>query len=289
LIKKISVNDSADLQKRLIIDTVLNKKDTVAIAEKENIVDSAKILKPLKINVDSIKLKPGPPGVPIEKDSIIIKKDSSIKIDTTAKILSREDSVKLKNENDSTLRYFIAFHHVRIFNDSLQSVCDSLFFSAKDSVFRLYKDPVIWNGHSQVTGDTIFLFTKNKQPSRFYAFYNSMVINRTYEGFYNQVTGKTTNGYFIDGKIDYARVRGSQAESIWYMQNDDSAYVGMNRAAGDVLDLYFRNQELKKVLYINDIKGNLYPMRQIPADQKELKGFQWLDSRRPKNKLELFE
>ena len=289
LIKKISVNDSADLQKRLIIDTVLNKKDTVAIAEKENIVDSAKILKPLKINVDSIKLKPGPPGVPIEKDSIIIKKDSSIKVDTTAKILSREDSVKLKNENDSTLRYFIAFHHVRIFNDSLQSVCDSLFFSAKDSVFRLYKDPVIWNGHSQVTGDTIFLFTKNKQPSRFYAFYNSMVINRTYEGFYNQVTGKTTNGYFIDGKIDYARVRGSQAESIWYMQNDDSAYVGMNRAAGDVLDLYFRNQELKKVLYINDIKGNLYPMRQIPADQKELKGFQWLDSRRPKNKLELFE
>ena len=50
-----------------------------------------------------------------------------------------------------------------------------------------------------------------------------------------------------------------------------------------------KKQELKKVLYINDIKGNLYPMKQIPADQKELKGFQWLDSRRPKNKLELFE
>ncbi|MEO6870244.1 MAG: hypothetical protein ABI168_11400, partial [Ginsengibacter sp.] len=289
LIKKISVNDSADLNKRLTTDTILNKKDTISIVEKKSKIDSAKIVKPLNIKVDSIKIRPGPPRLHVEKDSILIRKDSTIKVDTSAKNSMRRDSLKLKPANDSILRYFIAFHHVRIFNDSLQSVCDSLFFSAKDSVFRLYKDPVIWNGHNQVTGDTIFLFTKNKQPSRFYAFYNSMVINRTYEGFYNQVTGKTTNGYFIDGKIDYARVRGSQAESIWYMQNDDSAYVGMNRAAGDVLDLYFRNQELKKVLYINDIKGNLYPMRQIPADQKELKGFQWLDSRRPKNKLELFE
>jgi hypothetical protein len=43
------------------------------------------------------------------------------------------------------------------------------------------------------------------------------------------------------------------------------------------------------VLFVNEIKGNMYPMNQIPPDQKELKDFKWLDSRRPKNKLELFE
>ncbi|MFS8082437.1 MAG: OstA-like protein [Ginsengibacter sp.] len=326
LINKIAVNDSADLRKRITIDYLLKKSDTLHMVEEKSIIDTLRKFKPLNIKEDSIKIKSRPPGLLIGKDTLtrkdstikkdtsmkiskrqdslniksthpdllieketVSRKDSTIKKDTIVKISSRQDSLKLKLSNDSSIRYFIAFHHVRVFNDSMQSVCDSLFLSTKDSVFRLYKDPVVWSGHSQVTGDTIFLFTKDKQPSRFYAFDNSMVINRTYEGFYNQVTGKTTNGYFIDGKIDYARVRGSQAESIWYMQNDDSAYVGMNRAAGDVLDLYFRKQELKKVLYINDIKGNLYPMKQIPADQKELKGFQWLDSRRPKNKLELFE
>lgn len=282
LISKFAVNDSAELIERKTIDSVLYLPDTSRILEEKNFQDSNKIFKQLNNKVASIVETSTPPG-------LLIEKDTTIKKDTLPNVSNHQDSVKLKPANDSTLRYFIAFHHVRIYNDSLQSVCDSLFLSTKDSVFRLYNDPVVWNGHSQVTGDTIFLFTKNKQPSRFYAFDNSMVINRTYEGFYNQVTGKTSNGYFIDGKIDYARVKGSQAESIWYMQNADSSYVGMNRAAGDVLDLYFKKQELRKVLYINDVKGNLYPMKQIPADQKELKGFQWLDSRRPKNKLELFE
>ncbi|MEP7079747.1 MAG: OstA-like protein [Ginsengibacter sp.] len=287
LISKISVNDSADLKKRTSIDSELNKSDTIPIIEIKNIADSVKYFKQIHSNEDSSKIKSGRSDLLIEK--VLIRKDSSIQKDTSTKISNQQDSLKKISATDSTLRYFIAFHHVRIFNDSMQSVCDSLFLFTKDSVFRLYKDPIVWNGQSQVTGDTIFLFTKNKKPARFFAFDNSMVVNRTHEGFYNQVSGKTTNGYFIDGEIDYARVKGSQAESIWYMQNEDSSYVGMNRAAGDVLDLYFKKQQLKKVLYINDVKGNLYPMKQIPADQIELKGFQWLESKRPKNKLELFE
>jgi lipopolysaccharide export system protein LptA len=190
---------------------------------------------------------------------------------------------------DSAVRHFLAFHHVRIFSDSLQSVCDSLFFSAKDSVFRLYYDPVIWSGRSQITGDTIFLYTKNKKAERLYVFERGMIINKTREGFYNQIAGKTINGYFVDGAIDYMRVRGSQSESIYYAQDQDSAYVGMNRATGDVIDLYFKNDDLKKVLFVNDIKGRMYPMKQIPEDQKYLKNFIWLQDKRPKTRLELFE
>lgn len=198
----------------------------------------------------------------------------------------KKDSVK---GSDSTVRYFLAFHHVRLFNDSLQSISDSLFFSTKDSVIRLYHDPVIWSGHTQITGDTIYLFTKNKEPERLYVFENGLIVNRTKEGFYNQIAGKTINGYFIGGKINYLRVRGSQAESIYYMQDEDSAYIGMNRATGDVIDLYFEKEDIRKVLFVNEVKGNMYPMKQIPEDQKQLKNFKWLDEKRPKNKLELFE
>ncbi len=116
-----------------------------------------------------------------------------------------------------------------------------------------------------------------------------MIINKTTQGFYNQIAGKTINGYFVNGAIDYMRVRGSQSESIYYAQDEDSAYVGMNRATGDVIDLYFKNDDLKKVLFVNDIKGKMYPMKQIPEDQKFLKNFIWLDNKRPKTKLELFE
>ncbi len=204
----------------------------------------------------------------------------------TSNFRSKTDTV---NKSDTAIRYFLAFHHVKIFNDSLQSICDSMFISSKDSTFRLYYSPVVWSGNTQILGDTIFLYTKNKQPSRMYVFEQGLVVNKTKEGFFNQMSGKTINAYFIDGKIDYVRVKGTQSESIYYMQTEDSAYLGMNRARGDVIDIYFKNDELSKVVYVNQIDGTMYPMGKIPEEQKQLKTFQWLDNKRPKNKAELFE
>jgi hypothetical protein len=230
-----------------------------------------------------------------QKDSNLI--NDSLQTDSTNAIKSLPDSLRSgekligdsSNKADTSIRYFLAFHHVKIYNDSLQSVCDSLFISSQDSVFRLYYNPVVWSGATQITGDTIFLYTKNKQPERLYVFENGLIVNQTKEGFFNQMAGKTINGYFIDGKIDYMRVKGTQAESIYYLQDDDSAYIGMNRATGDVIDLYFKEDDLIKVLFINSVDGKMYPMGQIPEDQKQLKNFNWLDAERPKNRAELFE
>jgi Organic solvent tolerance protein OstA len=238
--------------------------------------------------------------IPIKED-IIKKSDStltpltsdSLKRDTTKIIVSKDSTRKTRviplNKKDSSIRYFLAFHHVRIFNDSLQSVCDSLFYSAEDSTFRLFQDPVVWSGDSQVTGDTMYLFTKNKKVERMYVFENGMIINKSSHNFFNQISGRTINGYFKNGKINYVRVRGQKAESIYYAQDKDSAYIGMNRATGDVIDMYFINNQLDKVKFVNDVHGIMHPMNQIPGDQKFLKNFKWLDKRRPKNKLELFE
>jgi lipopolysaccharide export system protein LptA len=210
------------------------------------------------------------------------------------KMITQRDTLKTTlvvkaNDADSSIRYFLGFHNVRIFNDSLQAVSDSLHYSTLDSTFKLFGEPVVWNDKSQVTGDTLYVYTQNQKPRRLYVFNNGMIINKTKEGLYNQIAGRTLNGYFIDGSIDYVRVKGSPAESIFYPQGDDSAYIGMNRSSGDVIDVYFVKKELNKVKFINNVDGVLYPMKDIPADKKELKGFKWLDNRRPKNKLELFE
>ncbi len=208
---------------------------------------------------------------------------------STATIANKvPDSAIVKNKTD-TIRYFIAFHHVRIFNDSLQSVCDSMYYSSSDSMFRLYRDPLVFANKSQVSGDTIHLYTKNKKADRIYAFYNGIIINKLNEEMYNQIAGRTLDGYFKDGNIDYMRAKGQPAESIFYPQDDDSAFTGMNRSSGEAIDVYFRDKEVHRVKFINDVNGTFYPINQIPADQKNLQGFKWLDARRPKNKLELFE
>ncbi len=206
--------------------------------------------------------------------------------------VTEEDTVQHMtaiSPSDTAIRYFQAFHHVRIFNDSLQAVSDSLYYSSFDSTFKLFGSPITWSSKSQITGDTMHLYTQNKKPKRLYVFYNSFVINQANEKMYNQVAGRTLNAYFKDGNIDYARVKGTPAESIYYPQDDDSAYVGMNRSSGDLIDIYFVKKELNKVKFVNNVDGVMYPLNQIPEEKKQLPNYQWLDNRRPKNKLELFE
>ena len=219
------------------------------------------------------------------------KKDTLVKsvVVTATDTLKQPTAVDISKVPKDSIRYFLGFHHVRIYNDSMQAVSDSMYYSTEDSTFKLFGKPVFWNDSTQVKGDTMHLYTENQKAKRLYVFFNSIVINRTKEGFYHQMGGRTINGYFKDGAIDYIRVKGSPAESIFYPQDDDSAYVGMNRSKGDVIDIYFVNKELNKIKFINDVDGTMYPLKQIPPDLKFLNNFSWEDKRRPKNKLELFE
>ena len=233
-----------------------------------------------------------------EKDSIYITADTLFTArlsdlygarDTLIKDTAKGTTVvKPQNVKDSSNRYFEAYRHVRIFSDSLQSVCDSLFYSFRDSTFRLYYDPIVWAQKSQVTGDTILLFTKNKKAERFEVFEKSFLVNMTDPGVFNQVKSSRMDGYFLDGNIDSVRARG-YAECIYFIQDEDSAYTGINESKSDIMDIYFRKQELYKVVFRSSVTGTLWPIRQKDPATMKLENFKWMEDRRPKTKYELFE
>src|SRR5207237_1119573 len=147
--------------------------------------------------------------------------------DTVSSVITKGEKLRFltdttttaANGNDSTDRFFEAYYHVRIYSDSMQAVGDSMFYSGQDSVFRLFKQPIVWARESQVTGDTIYLFTQNKKPARLYVFENALTIDKVGAAYYNQVKGRAINGYFINGNIDHLRAKGN-AESIYYAQDE---------------------------------------------------------------------
>lgn len=191
---------------------------------------------------------------------------------------------------DSTNRYFEAFRNVRIFNDSLQAACDSLFYSFRDSIFRLYDDPVVWAQNSQITGDTILLYTKNKKADKVEAYENGFMINRadTAAAAFNQIRSSRIDGWFTEGNIDSVRASGF-AECIYYIQDQDSAYTGINESKSDIIDIYFQKKELERVVFRSAVTGTIWPIRQKSPDEMQLPNFRWQESRRPKTKYELFE
>ncbi|PVD51245.1 hypothetical protein DC498_15285 [Terrimonas sp.] len=236
-----------------------------AISDSTNIDSLARAIALNKAAADSI----------LKRDAV--RKQDSIKAMAARKI-DRVDSV----------RFFVAYHHVKMFEDSMQAVCDSMFFSGKDSIFRLYNDPIVWSKESQISGDTIHLYTKNKKPERVEVWENAFSISKSNDEFYNQLKGNTINGFFNEGEIEHIRAKGS-AESLYYLQDDDSAYTGANYAKADLINLYFAKKELDKISWINDVEGGFYPVNQVPEDRQRFRNFKWQEARRPKTRAELYQ
>ena len=231
-----------------------------------------------------------------DDDSIFIAADTLFSARLTD-LYGKKDSIvkdKVKgtkiisvNNKDSTNRYLEAYRNVRIFSDSLQAVGDSVFYSFKDSVFRLYQDPIVWAKENQITGDTILLFTKNKKADRLKVFENSFLVNRLDPEVYNQVKSTRMDAYFRDGNIDSVRAKGA-AQCIYYLQDEDSAYTGINDSKSDIIDIYFKEQALQKVVFRSAVTGTIWPIKQKDPKEMRLENFRWLDSRRPKTKFDLF-
>lgn len=235
-----------------------------------------------------------------DKDSIYVAADTFYSAKLSQLITARyvpnvrdsghlNDSITRMPVDTSNDRFIEAWYHVRIFSDSLQAVGDSLFYSLADSTFRLLRNPIVWAQDSQVTGDTIYIYTANRKPQRMFAFDNAMMLNKMAKtNFYNQVKGRNMNGYFKEGAIDYMRVRGSQAESIYYATDEYDKFIGVDKASADVIELYFAGKRPETVKLITGVKGTFYPMRQANHEELKLRGFKWQDELRPKTRYALF-
>lgn len=289
----IAKKDSSVIVK--IDSAVAAKKDNPAIAK----IDSAIIARK-----DSLRLPSKDTFVLARPDSMpahlakadsaatallqrVIKPDSSIvRADSFPSPVTIANQPPVAPKDTTEKRYIIAYHHVKIYSDSLQGVADSVYYSSIDSVFRMYKDPVLWASDNQMFGDTIFLFTKNQKADRLLLDQNALIISEAGPNMYNQVKGNTVLGYFSNDKLDSMHVNGN-AENVYYVKDDDSAYISINRLLSASTHIYFENGELERVVFIKEAEATMYPFTQMPEDQKLLPGFKWMIQRKPKSKYEL--
>jgi lipopolysaccharide export system protein LptA len=189
------------------------------------------------------------------------------------------------DKDSSNDRYFEAYNHVRIFNDSLQAVADSMFYSSTDSILRLFNNPIAWAQDNQITGDTMYLFVKNKNPEKLVVFENAMAISKVNGNFFNQLRGNNITGFFKDEHIDVLKTKGSPAQNVYYAQDEQKKLVGVNQSAADVINIEFINNKPEKVIFINNLQGTMFPLNQVNHSDLQVKGFKWLIDLRPKSKF----
>ncbi len=111
---------------------------------------------------------------------------------------------------------------------------------------------------------------------------NSFLVNRLDDQAFNQVKSTRMDAYFVNGDIDSVRAKG-YAECIYYIQDEDSAYTGVNESKSDIMDIYFTNQELQKVVFRSSVTGTLWPIRQKRPFGNAIGKFQMAGRKTSKN------
>lgn len=187
--------------------------------------------------------------------------------------------------------YFIGYHHVRIFSDSLQGKCDSVSYTRSDSIIRMIYAPITWAHNSQIMGDTIIMQLDSNHIRTMFVPNNAFVASQSgppKAQLYDQVQGKTLTAYFKNNEIDHMVVV-PDAESIYYSKDEKNAYLGVNQASSRWMRIYFDDQKIKTIKFEDDVHQTMTPLEKADLPNTRLSRFKWLIEQRPKTKEELFE
>ncbi len=239
------------------------------------------------------------------KDTTTLVSNKLVKTDITTeqpdakknRMKKKEPTVALLTEDttaaDSTAPLlFTGYHHVKIFSDSLQGVCDSITYTQTDSCIRMISNPIAWSRNSQVTGDTIIMkLSDSNRIKSIYVPNNAFIVSLAGPidaGLYDQVQGRTLKGFFTNNTITDLNVY-PNAEAIYYSKDDHGAYIGVLHAKGDRMRVFFDDQSVSSILLDRNVHQTLTPLQKADIPNTRLSRFKWLIERRPLSKEELFE
>lgn len=183
-----------------------------------------------------------------------------------------------------------AYHKVKAYRTDAQAMCDSVYYSATDSLMQMFDDPVLWYGDYQCSADTIEMYHGPDGPTKAYLRSNSLNIEQLDPDKYNQVKGRNAEVTFKKGEPDYADILGN-AEMVYYITDDDSgrvSIIGVNVGQGSDMRIYFKDRAPERVVTSGNPDMHAYPLGKLDPEKRTLRGFLWLDAHRPKTPMDVF-
>ena len=229
----------------------------------------------------------------IDQDSLYIHADTLIATGPTEKKILR------------------GYYDVRIFKTDLRGKSDSLHLDQSTGLIKLLKlplsrkenqiltasqknkkNPILWFGRSQMSGDKIFL-TSNMETKKLDSLKiigNSWIIERdsiSDTGF-NQIKGGVLDGLFKEGELREIDVS-KNTEVVYYMYSDeDNELIGIDKTTCSRLKMVTRENQIEDITFFVSPDGNLFPDKDLPHNERKLEGFIWREDERPNTIQELF-
>lgn len=223
-----------------------------------------------------------------ENDEVVVS-ENAVLIDIYEEdtLFLHADTLRTGFDTTGEHKILLAYNKVRFYKPDLQGKCDSMVFFYQDSTINLFSDPIIWSEQNQMTADFINLKRGDSGIESLSFENNSFIVSQVDSNMYNQIKGKNMLGLFIDNDLRRIKVTGN-GETVYYAQEEDSSYVGVNKAICSDMIIYVEENNIKKITFIKQPTATLYPIDELSKQELELKGFIWLEEKRPLSKEDIF-
>ena len=189
-------------------------------------------------------------------------------------------------------RILRAFRNAKMFKTDMSGKCDSIHSEQRTGLTQMIKNPVVWNGANQMTGDSIHIISdlKTEKLDSLKVLENAFLVSLDSIGKvgYNQAKGVNLYGKFIDNEmkiIDLVK----NTEVIYYMYNDDNELIGIDKTICSKINITLANNDVEDLTFIKDPDGDIFPEKDLPVNSRILKGFIWRGDERLMTKEDIFD
>lgn len=239
------------------------------------------------------------------KDSVFITKRAlAITTQEQDSVYIHADTLMVTGKPEK--RITRAFYNVKLFKSDLSGKADSIYLNHEEGLTKLInlkrydtqdafagvRQPILWNIGNQMTGDTIHI-TSNTETNKLDSlkvFNNSFLISRDSVGDeFNQIFGQKLYGLFNKDNELYTVDVIKNAESIYYLRNDQQELVGIDKSKSGAIKIWLTDNNIDEVRKMKQVTGKVYPPEEFPKNADRLRGFVWRLNERPTSVDELFE
>lgn len=202
-------------------------------------------------------------------------------VDSVSKHRQKADSIQ-------TFRMIKAYYGVRFYRTDIQGICDSLQFSARDSIIHMYKDPVLWNTNRQLSGDTIDVFMNDSTIDYMHVKRYAFSIEEKDSIHFNQLKSRSLKVFFDNKKVKRVLAEGN-VETISYPEERNGELSRLlNWLETSYLEIFLTDGKFSKLVGWPKPIAKMTPFDLVKPDQLRLKDFYWFDYLRPLDKKDIF-
>jgi len=219
--------------------------------------------------------------------SIVTKQALLTVISEGDSLFLHADTLRSVYIEDTEDQFVFAYHKAKFFRNDLQGVSDSIVYHFSDSTIYLYHNPIIWSDVHQLTARRIEVQISEDEIIAAHLFDAAFIISQEEDVGFNQVKGRNITGHFIDNELRRIDVHGN-GETIYYVKEDDGSLIGINKALSSGIVIYVEDRQVVGIRFLENPDANLFPVDELPAEERKLRNFQWLESKRPRSKADIF-